>query len=406
MWFLSDNTQPAAPEVLAALARANEGHAPSYGAEAAMARVRSQLGAIFEAPEAEVHLVATGTAANSLALACLAPPWGAIYCHAEAHVNSDECGAPEFYTAGAKLIPLAGDHGRIDPAALGAALAIAAGASVHNVQPAALSLTNATEAGTVYDPDALAALAGPARAAGLAVHLDGARFANAVAALGCTPAELSWKAGVDVLTLGGTKDGCFAAEAVIFFDPARARDFGFRRKRAGHLFSKHRFLAAQIEAWLADGLWLELAARANARAAALARGLAAPAGRHARAPGRGQRGLRPLAARPAQGAAGGRGRVPPLGLRRDARRPRRRAAARPPGVRLGDDRGRGPATAGPHGGLAPGLPRRQPRQYGASGAGRRRDDCKSRPGPYVPVEGAGVLRRPAFRTLRVGRTGR
>ena len=127
MWFLSDNTQPAAPEVLAALARANEGHAPSYGAEAAMARVRSRLGAIFEAPEAEVHLVATGTAANSLALACLTPPWGAVYCHAEAHVNSDECGAPEFYTAGAKLIPLAGDHGRIDPAALGAALAIAAG---------------------------------------------------------------------------------------------------------------------------------------------------------------------------------------------------------------------------------------------------------------------------------------
>ncbi len=275
MRFASDNTQPAAPEVMAAVARANEGHAASYGADAVMARVTAQLRAVFEAPEAEVHLVATGTAANALALACLAPPWGAVYCHAEAHVNSDECGAPEFYTAGAKLVSLAGEHGRIDPAALDAALAIGRGASVHNVQPAALSLTNATEAGTVYDPDAVAALVALARPMRLPVHMDGARFANAVAGLGCAPSELSWKAGVDVLTLGGTKDGCLAAEAVIFFDPSRARDFGFRRKRAGHLFSKHRFLAAQIEAWLADGLWLQLAARANARAAALGRGLAA-----------------------------------------------------------------------------------------------------------------------------------
>jgi threonine aldolase len=278
MWFASDNTQPAAPEVMAALAGANAGHAASYGADADMARVTAELRAVFEAPEAEVQLVATGTAANALALACLAPPWGAVYCHAEAHVNSDECGAPEFYTAGAKLVPLAGEHGRIDPAALDAALAIGRGASVHNVQPAALSLTNATEAGTVYDPDAVAALVALARPMRLPVHMDGARFANAVAGIGCSPSELSWKAGIDVLTLGGTKDGCLAAEAVIFFDPSRARDFGFRRKRAGHLFSKHRFLAAQIEAWLADGLWLELAARANARAAALGRGLAATPG--------------------------------------------------------------------------------------------------------------------------------
>jgi len=275
MWFMSDNTQPAAPEVMAAVARANEGHAPSYGADAAMRRVTDALRAVFEAPEAEVHLVATGTAANALALACLAPPWGAVYCHAGAHVNEDECGAPEFYTAGAKLVPLLGDHGRIDPAGLDAALALGRGASVHNVQPAALSLTNATEAGTVYDPDAVAALSARARAMGLPVHMDGARFSNAVAALGCTPAGLSWRAGVDILTLGGTKDGCLGVEAVIFFDPARARDFGFRRKRAGHLFSKHRFLAAQMEAWLEGGLWLDLATRANARAAALARGLAA-----------------------------------------------------------------------------------------------------------------------------------
>lgn len=278
MWFMSDNTQPAAPQVMAAVVRANEGHAASYGADPAMGRVVAALRAVFEAPEAEVQLVATGTAANALALASLSPPWGAVYCHGEAHVWSDECGAPEFYTAGAKLVPLGGAHGRIDPAALDAALAVGGGASVHNVQPAALSLTNATEAGTVYDPDAVAALAGAARRAGLGVHMDGARFANAVAALGCTPAELSWRAGVDVLTLGGTKDGCLGVEAVIFFDPARARNFGFRRKRAGHLFSKHRYLSAQVEAWLAGGLWLELAARANARAAALGQGLAAVPG--------------------------------------------------------------------------------------------------------------------------------
>ena len=154
MWFMSDNTQPAAPSVIEALRRANAGHVPSYGAEASMARVRSRLAAVFEAPDAEIHLVATGTAANALALACLCPPWATVFCHAEAHVNSDECGAPEFFTAGAKLVPLAGAHGRIDPAALDAALAVAGGASVHNVQPAALSLTNATEAGTVYAPDA------------------------------------------------------------------------------------------------------------------------------------------------------------------------------------------------------------------------------------------------------------
>ena len=214
------------------------------------------------------------------------------------------------------------------------------------------------------------------------------------------PAELSWKAGVDVLTLGGTKDGCLAAEAVIFFDPARARDFGFRRKRAGHLFSKHRFLAAQIEAWLADGLWLELAARANARAAALGRGLAAIPGVTLAHPveanavfARWPRGLHKAA------LAAGR-RVPPLGLRRDARRPRRRAAARPPGLRLVDDRGRGRGVSWPSSadrarlGTAATIRRVRRR--------RRRDACKSRPRPY------GDGRPPAGPPpdARVGRTGR
>jgi len=275
MWFVSDNTHPAASQILEAIGRANAGHAASYGADAVSHRAAAALRAVFEAPAAEVFLLPTGTAANALALGCLCPPWGSVYCHAGAHVNYDECGAPEFYTAGAKLIGLDGAHGRIGPETLAAALATGLGGSVHNVQPAALSLTNATEAGTLYDPAAVAQLAGQAHAAGLGVHMDGARFANAVAALGCTPAELSWKAGIDVLSLGATKDGCLAAEAVLFFDPARAASFGFRRKRAGQLFSKHRLFGAQIEAWLADGLWLELAARANARAAALGRGLAA-----------------------------------------------------------------------------------------------------------------------------------
>lgn len=275
MWFASDNTAPAAPEVMAALAAANAGHAASYGADAATAHVAAMIREIFEAPEAEVCLVATGTAANALALACLCPPWGTVYCHAGAHVQEDECGAPEFFSGGAKLTPIDGEDGRLDPPRLRRTLADAAPVGVHNVQPGALSLSNATEAGTLYRPAQVAALAELAHAAGIPVHMDGARFANAVAALGCTPAELSWKAGVDVLAFGGTKNGCLGVEAVILFDPARAREFELRRKRGGHLFSKHRMLAAQMEAYLADGLWLRLAARANARAADLSRGIAA-----------------------------------------------------------------------------------------------------------------------------------
>ncbi len=278
MWFASDNGAGAAPEVMAAVAAANEGHVPSYGAEAAMAEVTARIRARFEAPEAAVYLVATGTAANALALACLCPPWATVYCHREAHVQEDECAAPEFFTGGAKLTPLDGDHGRLDPGTLGRALAGAAAVGVHNVQKGALSLSNTTEAGTIYRPAEVAALAGAARDAGVPVHMDGARFANAVAALGCTPAELSWKAGVDVLCLGGTKNGCLGVEAVILFDPRRAWEFELRRKRGGHLFSKHRFLAAQMQAYLADDLWLRLAATANARAAALSQGLAALAG--------------------------------------------------------------------------------------------------------------------------------
>lgn len=275
MWFVSDNTSPAAPEVLAAVLRSNQGHAASYGAEAAMGRVTERLREVFEAPEAAVYLVPTGTAANALALACLCPPWATVYCHRTAHVAEDECGAPEFYTGGAKLTLIDGPDGRIAPEILEAMLASPARPGVHSVQRGALSLTNSTEAGTVYGPEEVARLAAMARRHGLPVHMDGARFANALVALGCTPAELTWRAGVDVLCFGGTKNGCMGDEAVILFEPARAWELELRRKRGGHLFSKHRYLSAQMEGYLADDLWRALATHANARARQLAAGIAA-----------------------------------------------------------------------------------------------------------------------------------
>jgi threonine aldolase len=278
MWFTSDNGAPVHPAVMAALARANDGHAAAYGRDDSMAQVTAAVRAAFEAPDAAVYLVATGTAANALALACLCPPWATVYCHRQAHVEEDECAAPEFFTGGAKLTLLDGPDARIAPEALAAALDRAAPSGVHNVQKGALSITNVTERGAVLTPAEVAALAAIARSHGMPVHMDGARFANAVVAAGCTPAEMSWRAGVDVLSLGGTKNGLMGVEAVVFFDPAaapgRAWEFELRRKRSGHLFSKHRYLAAQMEAWLADGLWLDLARAANARAADLAKGLA------------------------------------------------------------------------------------------------------------------------------------
>ena len=274
MWFTSDNASGGAPEIMAALARANAGYARSYGADALMDRVRDKLRAVFEAPEAAVYLVTTGTVANSLSLALLSPPWGAVFCHSHAHIAEDECGAPEFYTHGAKLVLVGGAHGRMEPEALDAAILKAKGSGVHGVQPGALSITNVTEAGTVQSVAEVAALARVAKAHGLPVHLDGARFANALVATGATAAEMTWKAGVDVVSFGGTKNGCLGVEAVVIFDPAKAWEFELRRKRAGHLMSKHRYLSAQMDAYLDDDLWLKLAAHANAMGARLARGLA------------------------------------------------------------------------------------------------------------------------------------
>ncbi|HLJ65560.1 MAG TPA: beta-eliminating lyase-related protein [Stellaceae bacterium] len=270
MNFRSDNVAGIAPAILQAIIAANDGRAPAYGSDALSQALEDRVARIFE-HDVAVFPVATGTAANALALASATPPWGAIYCHAESHIAQDECGAPEFYTGGAKLVPIEGAHGKITAAAIAAKLAPTS--TVHQAQPAAISLTEASEAGTLYRPAEIAEIAALARARGLVLHMDGARFANAVAALQASPAELTWRAGVDILSLGATKNGALAAEAVIVFDRAKAADLGFRRKRGGHLFSKMRFLSAQLDAYLRDDLWLDNARHANAMAARLAAGL-------------------------------------------------------------------------------------------------------------------------------------
>ncbi|MGY6547907.1 MAG: threonine aldolase family protein [Roseinatronobacter sp.] len=273
MNFASDNTSGLPAPVLDALIRANDGAAPSYGNDALMAALTTRLRDLFEAPEAEIALVTTGTAANALALSTLCPPWGAIYCHGLAHIEVDECGAPEFYTGGAKLVHVGGDDGKIEADALRELLSRSGRGVVHSVQPAVLSLTNLTECGTRYSVAEITELARIAHEHDLRVHLDGARFANALVAEGCTPAQMSWRAGVDALVLGGTKNGLMGVEAVLLFDPAHAWELALRRKRAGHLWSKHRFLSAQMLAWLEDDLWLALARHANAMAAQIEAGL-------------------------------------------------------------------------------------------------------------------------------------
>jgi threonine aldolase len=273
MEFASDNAAGVAPAVFDALIRANAGFAIAYGDDALTRRVEHAFSELFER-EVAVFLVSTGTAANALALAHLSPPWGAVLCHTEAHAIVHECGAPEFYGGGLRLLGIEGEGGKLRPAAIAAALERQFGLRPHQMLPAALSLTQASECGTVYRTDEIAVLAALAHERGLAVHMDGARFANAVARLGATPAEMTWRAGVDVLSFGATKGGALAAEALVLFDPARAEAMAERRKRGGHLASKHRFIAAQFEAFLTDEEWLKLAAHANRMADRLATHLA------------------------------------------------------------------------------------------------------------------------------------
>ncbi|MCR5870336.1 MULTISPECIES: threonine aldolase family protein [unclassified Sphingomonas] len=271
MRFFSDNAAPACPEVIAALTAANV-QDTAYDGDRWSAALDARFSALFETPVAVLWLP-TGTAANSLALASLCPPYGGVVCHREAHIQMDEAGAPEFFTHGAKLMLGEGPGAKLSPDAVNAVLdAVKPG--VHWVQPHAISITNATEYGLAYTPDEVAAIGDIARSRGLGFHMDGARFANALAHLGCHPADITWRAGVDALSFGFIKNGGMGAEALMFFRPDLAEACKVRRKRAGHLQSKGRFLAAQLLAMLDDDVWLRNARAANAGAALL--GQAAP----------------------------------------------------------------------------------------------------------------------------------
>jgi threonine aldolase len=272
MNFASDNTASVAPEIFDALARANEGFALGYGNDDVTRAVERRIGEVFER-DAAVFLVPTGTAANALALAHVSPPWGAVFTHSEAHIVTDECGAPEFFGAGLKLIGLPGVGCKLGAASLQAAVVPYQGHAPHQVIPSAVSISQASEAGTIYRPDEIAALAAVAHGRGMKLHMDGARLANALVRLNASAAEATWKAGVDVLSFGATKGGAMAAEAVVFFDRELAAHMGERRKRAGHLLSKHRFLSVQFDAFLKDDCWLRLARHANTMADRLAAGL-------------------------------------------------------------------------------------------------------------------------------------
>jgi threonine aldolase len=272
--FNSDNVASASPEILAALVAANHGAVASYGDDPITSRLEARFRDLFERDVA-VFPVGTGTAANALCLAACVPPWGVTYCHRAAHIACDECGAPEFYSGGAKLALLDGAHAKLAPDALSDALASGGAGVVHHAQPAAVSISQATEWGAVYRPAAIAEIAEIVHTNGCKLHVDGARFANALVTLGCSAAEATWRAGVDVLSFGATKNGALAAEAVVVFDTALAATIDYRRKRAGHLFSKMRFLSAQLDAYLADDLWLRNAGHANRMATRMAAGLAA-----------------------------------------------------------------------------------------------------------------------------------
>ena len=269
MRFFSDNTGTAAPEILAALADANHGLQPAYGNDPWTHRVNDCFSAYF-GTEVRVFPVSTGTAANSLTLATLTPSYGVIFAHEEAHIVNDEAGAPGFFSGGAQISLLQSPHGKVTPAVLAEAVN-AHPITVHTPQPRVLALSQATELGTAYRPEELTALCELAHAHGLKVQMDGARFANSVAFLDCHPGDVTWRAGVDVMSFGATKNGALAAEAVVFFDTALVRDFELRRKQSGHLLSKSRYIAAQLLTYVESGLWLRNARRTNTLAQQIGR---------------------------------------------------------------------------------------------------------------------------------------
>ena len=268
--FASDNVAGACPAVLDALMKANEGDSAPYGNDDYSKVLQEKFSEIFE-KEVIVYPTASGTAANALALSTMTPVFGNIYCHKLAHINTDECGAPEFYTGGAKLIPLTGINGKITPEEL--EKNISGTGIVHHTQPSSVSITQVCETGEVYELDEIKKIADVAHKHKLNMHMDGARFANALVALNCTPAEMTWKSGIDVLSFGATKNGCIAAEAIIFFKPELVGNISFLMKRAGHLLSKMRFVSAQLDAYISNDVWLKNAKQANEMGKKLSDGL-------------------------------------------------------------------------------------------------------------------------------------
>ncbi|HJT81192.1 MAG TPA: low specificity L-threonine aldolase [Chthoniobacterales bacterium] len=281
--FASDNTAGICPEALAQLEAANSGSAAAYGDDGLTSRVRDQVREIFET-NCDVYLVFNGTAANALVLAQLCRPFHSVICHQFAHIQTDECGAPEFFSGGSKLLPVDGDQGKVSLKRIEAVLAEQTGHGVHAHKPRVISITQATELGTVYSRPEIEAICELARNNSLLVHMDGARFANALAFLDCSPADITWKAGVDVLCFGGTKNGIGSGELVIFFKPELADDFDYRVKQAGQLGSKMRFLAAGWSGLLTNDVWLRNARHANNAAQRLAEKLATESGFQTRWP--------------------------------------------------------------------------------------------------------------------------
>ena len=272
MFFASDNSGPVHPKVMEALVNANTGYRSGYGGDTEMADVTAQIRALFEAPDAAVFLVTTGTAANAILLGTLTNPWETIFCAPMAHIHEDECNAPEFYSD-AKLTLVPAENAKMTPEALRTTMENEGNRGVHGPQHGPVSITQVTEMGTVHSLDELQALTKIAHDFGSKAHMDGARFANALVALGCSPADMTWKSGIDAVSFGGTKNGLMGVEACVIFDPKLAWEFELRRKRGGHLLSKHRYLSAQMLAYLTDNLWLDMATQANTNCARLATGL-------------------------------------------------------------------------------------------------------------------------------------
>jgi threonine aldolase len=268
--FASDNVTSACPEVMDALIKANLGIANSYGDDEWSSTLKTTLSEVFET-ELEVYLAVTGTASNALALSALAPVYGKIYCHELSHINTDECGAPELFTGGAKLNSMRSSNGRVQAKDLEEI--VRGSGNVHVTQPSVVSITQSCETGTVYQLQEIRDIAKIAHEHAMSVHMDGARFANALVSLDVSPAEMTWKSGVDVLTLGGTKNGCLAAEAIIFFKPEMVGDFPFLHKRSGQMLSKMRFISSQMNAYVSDDVWIKNAKHANTMAKILSEGL-------------------------------------------------------------------------------------------------------------------------------------